>query len=426
MNKNFDFLIVAPFWKEVNHVGVFRIEKFVRWLSKKGFSTALLYAGKESKFKATEWGLEICLKDQLGIYKGDRDSPYDETAKKERKPNRLRRWVAETFFIPDTTITWALQTIFSNVIKNNIASVKYVLSSSPPEGAHISSYILSKHYGAKLLIDMRDGWVDEPLRQVVISSWLRKKIEKKIEKKILESASRIYVTSEVWLESLNKRLFFTKEKTVLLTNGYDKNHNNWFNNSEINVEGSNNNKKPLELLYTGKLTLSDSRRRFSKLIKRFNEFENQEGVFIKIIVIGKMSVEDKEEIESARNRLVIKGIEIITMSSKPRKEIYKMISLSDGLLLLSTSFAAIPIKFFEYISSRKPVYCVAPKDSAVWRVASELPQFFVDTHDSKEKSDIVNEFIDSVKAKRHQSSVPKEYEDEYLKEIFLKSFCEFQ
>lgn len=44
------------------------------------------------------------------------------------------------------------------------AGAAVVISSSPPESTHIGSVRLADALDAKLLVYLRDGWLDEPLK----------------------------------------------------------------------------------------------------------------------------------------------------------------------------------------------------------------------------------------------------------------------
>jgi hypothetical protein len=96
------------------------------------------------------------------------------------------------------------------------------------------------------------------------------------------------------------------------------------------------------------------------------------------------------------------------------------LSRAHGLLLLSASQAAIPSKTFEYIATGKPVLAACPEGSSVWRMASDLPQFFlVDYRDPTRCSDAVRAFLNACETGSNCFEVPERYSERFLKELFL-------
>jgi len=87
-----------------------------------------------------------------------------------RKPNKFRRALVYWLFNPDPTVVWA-RARPSTPLYCGHGRHRLILSSSPPESAHVGAWLLSQYRtGVPHIVDMRDGWLDEPLKPLLRSS----------------------------------------------------------------------------------------------------------------------------------------------------------------------------------------------------------------------------------------------------------------
>ena len=93
-----------------------------------------------------------------------------------------------------------------------------------------------------------------------------------------------------------------------------------------------------------------------------------------------------------------------------------------GFLLLSTSYAAVPSKTFEYIKTQKPILAVTLRGSAVWELAKDIPQMFIYDYTSNDKDyDIIHKFLNACRTDKFNINVPNQYTEEHLSKIFMRS-----
>ena len=160
------------------------------------------------------------VRDPLGLHG---DPPEDaKNRQTPREYNALVRLAALLAFNPDPAILWSRAMARHPEVLKYGAGARFVLSSSPPESAHVGTALLARRLRAELVVDMRDGWLDEPLKEVLERSALQRWREGRLEKRVLERADRIFVTSETWKTMLAARLPFTRHKTTVLTNCYPR------------------------------------------------------------------------------------------------------------------------------------------------------------------------------------------------------------
>ena len=269
---------------------------------------------------------------------------------------------AALLFNPDPGILWARRAARHPLVLEHGKNADIVLSSSPPESAHFCAARLSKQLSAKLMIDMRDGWLDEPLKPLLQTSQLQRIREGRLERRILRQANKIFVTSEVWKELLTERLPFTGEKVVVLTNGYP------YPEPDITSTSNRDSNEPLSLLYAGKLSLSRSTQKASLLLAPLLAGVRKFEKAGRIEFMGEMAASDLEELDSWKPQFAETGWSLTVSSAVPRDEVQAKLNKADGLLLLCEAQAAVPAKIYEYLAVAKPLFAVAPKGSAVERM----------------------------------------------------------
>ena len=90
-------LIVAPFWRHAPHVGIHRVERFVRWLHESGVRIVLARAGGTENVTATEREIPTPpLRDPIRLYR-DPDGPRAPVWRRGR--SRLRRSATLALFV---------------------------------------------------------------------------------------------------------------------------------------------------------------------------------------------------------------------------------------------------------------------------------------------------------------------------------------
>ena len=408
-------MIIAPFWGSPSHVGVYRVDRFIRWLSGAEIEIILVTAGAEDSVVKTTWGTEIMVRDPLMLYRGVSGDNFMPVP--SRKPNRLRRMASYILFNPDPTVVWARKAAHNAEVIKHGQDVKWILSSSPPESTHVASYLLARRLNAELIIDMRDGWLDEPLKPLLIKSHVRRWQEGRMERRILERAGRIFVTSKVWKGLLKNRTSSIAERITVLTNAYpDILPLSAKRDSE---RGSNH----LTLLHTGRFTGSRPSQKISHLLSPLFSGITVSSITGKIILLGQLTQEDMIDVDVWKERFESLNWHLDVRKAVPREEMFRMIEKADGLLMLSASNAAVPSKFYEYIPTGKPILAATLRESAVWEMSKNIPQVVGVAYEDSDKNDMIEQikiFLTWCRQKEIKIKIPEEYTEDYLRNIFLK------
>ncbi len=359
-------IIFAPFWRQAGHVGNNRVDRFVRWLVEEDYRIVMIRAGSADAIRDESWGQEITVRDRLGLY---RDAESGAPPANPRKPNKWRRALAYWLFNPDPTVVWARSAARHPKVVAAMEGAHFILSSSPPESAHVGAWMLSRKTSVPHIVDMRDGWLDEPLKPLLRSSALRRWQEGRIERRILQDAKGIQVTSAVWKELLCERYPQLASKVQVLTNGYPENAQ-----ALSATEGDRVDSGKTVLIHAGRFTGSDLSRTPSLLLEPLLKnltAVTKTGV---IQLIGALTQEELAQIAPFEPRFKAIGWHIETPGAIPRSELLAQLPKASGLLLLSASYAALPSKVFEYIPTGLPIFVVTEKGSATWDICASLPQ----------------------------------------------------
>ena len=196
-------VIVAPFWRQSNHIGNLRVDRFRRWFREAGYDVVIVRAGSTECLKKEAWGTELTIRDPLGYY---RDPSPDGAPPPPRRPSRLRQFLVPRLFNPDPGIVWAWFACRHPKVLEYAADADCIISSSPPESAHVAASRLARKLKVPHVVDLRDGWLDEPLKLLLRTSMIRRWLEGRYETSVLKHAAAVFVSSDVWKELLCERV----------------------------------------------------------------------------------------------------------------------------------------------------------------------------------------------------------------------------
>ncbi len=418
-------VMIAPFMNRDGHVGNYRCGRFIRWLSEAGVEVVVVAScgsGNDSVAK-TEWGFEITVGDPFVAVSGAGSSSPDSSGRNtnggllKSMLYAAARNASYQIYNPDPGAVWARHAAADKNVIQHARGADWVISSSPPESAHVAARTIASRAGAKLVVDLRDGWLDEPLKPSLRKPGQKRMREAALEANIVTSAHHIFVTSGTWKKMLAKRFPAAEKKIEVLTNCYPE------DSPPVEVDNIDRKKDSITLLHAGRFMGSSNRRRPSLLLEPLLACAADAGVKAKIILMGGLLESDMKEIRHYEKSAKKCGWSINRRKPVAKSEMLKIISDVDGLLLLSVSNAAIPSKLFDYIWARKPVLSASPPGSEVWNISSGIPQFFnVDIESANSNRPVaVSSFIESCASGNIESEMPESFSIETQKHIFLET-----
>lgn len=409
ISEKLKVLIVAPFWQTPGHVGNHRVDRYIRWLNKNNCCAYVLRTGKKDEVQKKEWGTQITKRDYIFILTEYLRKLSDKTILKFI----WYLWLTLILkFSPiDEFFHWASRISSTDNFNIHFRDIDLVISTSPPNSTHIAAYKISYKYSVPLIADFRDGWLDEPLEQKLNKIRFLRKREQDWERTVIKNTSKIFVTSDIWREMLIKRVQNVNEKIVILTNAYP----------EFEFSNDFANREKVSLLYTGRFIASSKKRDMDLLLNPIYQALKKSNVEIEITFLSDLRREEFKIFDNWKKEYAAVNVELKLSGHLPRSKMFELINQVNGLLLLSAGYGPLPSKLFEYIKSGKPIFAVTPRGSAVSQLSLRLPQLFLYDYVSNrgDYSSIVK-FIDACQSGEYKFNIPKEFEEEYLSQIFIR------
>ncbi|MGD9897742.1 MAG: glycosyltransferase [Calditrichaceae bacterium] len=354
-------LISYPFPPNAS-AGAVRSERFARYLSADGWLVNVVTIKPRSDNYTDDDRFDE-LKKRFAIHQTETLDPWV----------RVRGWNPDSFVLkklrsllmymssfPDHMFFWIPFVVREGMRINKKNNIDVIYTTSPPHSSHLAGLILSKILKKKWVIDFRDPWTLNADRKNITGLKLYLlKIESYLERKVLKNASLIISNTKSNMVNLQKAYpSITADKTVLLTNGWEK-----YPENEKSCEGGS----AFRIVHAGTFyprfqpyALLNAISEWLHLNKK-DEPGNSEN--LKIILLGANDPDTLSKIGELGLREVV---EILPWTSQD--EARKVMQNADLLwATLGTGREAstfIPSKIFEYMAAEKPIIGFFPEGEA--------------------------------------------------------------
>lgn len=252
----------------------------------------------------------------------------------ERVKVALRR----ALYWPDGDMRWALRA--ARCVIDSGLKPGWVVSTSPPESAHLAARLIQKATGARWLAELRDSWIEDPLREELRQSAIRRAIERMIARRLLSRADRIAVVSEAIADEISK--YLSSGQTPIVIGHFARASDRRF---EFSGAGPH-------LLHTGRFSLSHPERRIEAMLAAF-EAAAADLPNATLHLVGLLTNEETRAVEAhaLAARILLHG-------EVPQEYALAMQQSADALILYQPSTAALPGKLAEYLLSSAPILTV--------------------------------------------------------------------
>lgn len=353
--KNSFILIIYP-EALTRNPGSTRIQRMIRSLSPEK-KIVLLTKGPKKEIKQTSWGFLLTTEQA--------SSKNQEAHTKKNIKKKLQSFkskIANTFLCPDAGVWWTQKVLAEESFSFYFSLCNIVISSSPPNSVHLLALKLKKKYSLTWFMDMRDGWIDEPLKKTL---FFLKPLEKKQEALCLKECDKIIANTNHWADKLVERFPFFKKKIKVIYNSIEDQISCLFEIKD----------KPQEkfLLHSGSFRVSDERRELQFVLKPLLESLKKNSLR-KIIFIGKLNETDRKELSSYQKNP--HGITLEALGEVSKETMAKHLREASGFFLSSHSYSALPSKFLDYLSSHKAILCFCEKDSSLDKISARISSCF--------------------------------------------------
>jgi hypothetical protein len=351
-------LLIAPHWTQSTNVARRRLVDMQRWLQASGHTICVVSAGERSH------GEEIAVEDPRAVSGGLRRV-------EARRFARLRRWSRELRYLPDEGMPWAERVQRDRRVLDAASRSDLIVSSSPPESAHMAAHGLAARFAVPHLADLQDGWVDEPLRLSMQEFALRRWAEARLERRILSSAASITVTTDVWRDRLAARYpeLESRIHTVRLAPPQ----------VQLPPAVPQRCEGRLQLLHAGSFTLSHHRRRIELLLQPLLDAAASAGQELRarVLLLGDLHPAELAELSPWQQRFAAYDWRLEHAAAVPQQPYFDILAQQHGLLLLSASMGALPSKLFEYLALGRPILALTLRGSAMWTESERCPAAIV-------------------------------------------------
>lgn len=252
--------------------------------------------------------------------------------------DRVRSLIRHAVYWPDGDMRWALSA--ARAVRASGVRPNWVISTSPPESAHLAAYLAHRAVGGRWLAEFRDSWIDEPLREELRRSAVRRAIERRLARALIGRADRIVAASSAIADEV---LQYRRRAPDVDVVGHfaAPTSKAW----KFDGQGPH-------LLHVGRFTLSHPERNIVPVLDAFAagaaDLPNA-----RLHLAGQLT---PDEIVTVRAKDV--AGQVILHGVVPHDTALAMQKAADGLILCQPPITALPGKVSEYLLSTAPILTV--------------------------------------------------------------------
>lgn len=384
-------LLLTCTWPPIGGPGTLRTYKFVQHLPRYGWRTVVItpdarhFSGAvpleqdpeppgavvvRTEFRSSfEW-----LQNRLGSHQrcltargasSGSGSAVRSSAERPRPPwRRAMSLVARHLLaFPDTYRQWLPTALKEAQAAIAMHRPEVLVTTSPPETPHLVGRIVHERTGLPWVAELRDPWLDYHHETVDPLFWLR---QRQVERSVLGRATRLITLAEEWATLFGQRVSVPCD---VIRSGYDE--------DDVPAGAAFAPQvKPLVLLYPGKLhpTKQTPEPLFASLALLRSRGLTPAELRVEFLTYGNL----RPDFETLAERYKVRdwldlGQRVPYGESLVRQRQAGALLLFDWLGDDAVSRGVIPLKFYEYLSARRPVLLFGAKRGELVRLAEANP-----------------------------------------------------
>jgi len=369
--KKKKILIISYSYPPANIPAAQRPYSIAKYLDKKKFDVTVLTCGNQDSALGFDSNFNEKLMDVKLIKINGIKIPVKRNIakkgklKKQKFTAKIKQFIVKilsVFLIPDKAILWYPAVL--KYIKNNNFDYDIVFSTSPAFTNHlIASKIIKKesNKNIKWISDFRDYHY---LHNKKNQSLFQKFINKRLEKNVIKNTDKITFISKAMKEEYAKHYKNHSSKFYTIYNGYDISE---YTENKIPLQNDT-----LSIFYAGSFYkgVRDPMPLFNTLENLLNEGYIQPNK-VKIEIAGNFEQELINQIESLK---IYNNINFL--GQIPRSEVLKKYKTAHLLWLIVgdeiSHFTGVPVKFYEYLLSGRPIINFGPLESEPAKIINDL------------------------------------------------------
>jgi Glycosyl transferase 4-like domain len=256
---------------------------------------------------------------------------------------------------PDPDIRWSRRAV-SAILASPPDRVDWVITTSPPESVHAAGRRLTRRLGCRWMLDMRDSWLELPLRRELRASMLRRAVERRVAQgwlsraDLVTTATRAIQSEAVALGAANAQLLEQFARPV--------------------EQRSRSQRSLVRLVHTGSFSLSDPDRSIEQLLIPF-EFAQHHAGNLRLQLIGRLTAAEQERVlrSPVADSIQVDGV------VEYRQALAAQQAADILVLVVAPGQTAIPGKLSEYRQVGLPIIAIG---DGPWRDEAGIPRHCVD------------------------------------------------
>ncbi|MDZ7752544.1 MAG: glycosyltransferase [Gammaproteobacteria bacterium] len=261
----------------------------------------------------------------------------------------IRNWL----LIPDGYTGWARNALPLAREICHKHQIDVVYTSLPPFSAARIGYALRKELGIPWVVDYRDLWYGDVLREWVPP--LRQRLELAIERRWMAAADLIITVSEPKTEFVRQLIPKTKARFATLTNGYDTEV------YEPLLAEPRQVNDVIDFTFTGRLFKNRQGHTFAEALGQLVQEQPELRSKVKVHILGGVAPEIRARYDAILDRYGIADLYEFPGDVSYQDAMRAQVQ-TDYLLLIvdtgETSSGVIPGKLFEYVAAKRPIFAL--------------------------------------------------------------------
>jgi len=353
-------LILTYYWPPSGGSGVQRWLKFVKYLQEFDIEP-IVYCPDNPNYEVVDDSLVHEIPKNITILKHSIFEPNTffnkkkvATARVSSNPSMIQRamqYIRGNYFIPDARKYWIKPSVryLTEYLKNN--KVDVIISTGPPHSLHLIAMQLKQNTGVKWIADFRDPMANLFYNDTLLLTNKSKEKLQQLETSILQSADKVITVST----NLQRDFQRYCKDVFVIPNGFDDELTT-IENLQIDTK--------FTISHIGLLPSQSNPIILWKVLNKLIQENKQFKQDFQLKLIGNVSDKVVESISEFGLNNHVKFVEYV-----PHSKAIKFQKQSQVLLLLIPQVdgakGIVTGKIFEYLTSKRPILALAPKDGDV-------------------------------------------------------------
>ncbi len=383
-------LIISYYWPPSGGAGVQRWLKFVKYLPESGW-LPVVYTPSNGEMPVIDTSLEKDVPAEAIIIRRPIWEPYHlykkfVGKKKDEKINtgflnegkgsglteKISVWLRGNLFIPDARKFWITPSIkfLSDYLGKN--KIDAIVSTGPPHSMHLIALGLKKRFNIPWLADFRDPWTNIDFYHDLMLSKSADRKHHRLEKEVLLNASAVVSIGKTMAQEFEA---IAHRKVDVITNGYD--------NDDMPKEVTEKDNK-FSIAHIGTMVKTRNPITLWKVLKQLID-DKKFAANLEIKLVGKIDFAVRKSLEESGLMPFTNFIDYLNHDEVIKVQVQSQVLL---LMLNSTKNAKgiLTGKFFEYMTSGRPILCIGREDGDAAEIISETNIGIVCNHDDEVKT----------------------------------------